>query len=386
MRFSFRVWRIAAKPGGGAAMQRRLSPGLQGVTCDIRAVTARMRPWDRNWVGVKMAGIRQNIGVVDPATTLACARRVLALEAEAVADLASRLDVNFHTAVMRMLACRGRVVVTGMGKSGLIGRKAAATLASTGTPAFFLHAAEGSHGDLGMVTGHDVVLALSNSGETPEVLQLLPAFKRLGATVVALVGQPSSTLGRLADVVLDMSVSREACPLNLAPTSSTTAALALCDALAIALLEARGFHADQFALLHPGGTLGRRLLLRVADVMRTGEDIPTVDERTPLHQAIIHMSEKRMGMTGVLDSNRRLRGIITDGDLRRLLQRDEGVLNHVAADVMTPHPRTIAAQALAAQAIRLMEDARITTLFVVDDAGDIQGALHLHDLLEAGLS
>ncbi|NGZ05401.1 MAG: KpsF/GutQ family sugar-phosphate isomerase [Magnetococcales bacterium] len=313
------------------------------------------------------------------------ARRVLAMEAEAIMAMANRLDGRFEQAVTLLFACRGRIVVTGIGKSGMIGRKIAATLASTGAPAFFLHPAEGSHGDLGMVTCQDVILLLSNSGETGEVLGLLPVFKRLGVPMIALTGRLDSTLGRMSDVVLDIRVEREACPMDLAPTDSTTAALAMGDALAVCLLEKRQFGPEQFALLHPGGSLGRKLLVRVADRMHTGERIPCVSEEDSVRQALFEMTAKRFGMTGVLDDRGRLSGVLTDGDLRRLLEQDANPLERRVGEVMTRAPKVIAADALAAEAARIMERSKITGLFVVSLERTPIGVIHLHDLLEAGL-
>ncbi|MBF0293951.1 MAG: KpsF/GutQ family sugar-phosphate isomerase [Magnetococcales bacterium] len=314
------------------------------------------------------------------------ARRILRMEAEAILAMADRLDDGFARAVRLLLACKGRVVVTGMGKSGMIGRKIAATLASTGAPAFFLHPAEGSHGDLGMVTRTDVVVLLSNSGETGEILALLPVFKRLGVPMIALTGRIGSTLARMSDVVLDIAVEREACPMGLAPTSSTTAALAMGDALAVAVLEQRDFGPEQFAFLHPGGSLGRRLLVRVADLMHTGERIPLVREEDAVREALFEMTAKRFGMTGVTDATGRLAGIITDGDLRRRLETDPDMLARRAREIMTPRPRIVAAAALAVEAMRLMEEAKITCLFVVALDGQPEGVIHLHDLLKAGLA
>ena len=313
------------------------------------------------------------------------ARKTLRTEAAAILALAERLDDRFALAVARILACRGRVVVTGMGKSGLIGHKISSTLSSTGTPSFYLHPAEGSHGDIGMVRRQDVLLALSNSGETPEVIALLPMIKRLGTGLISLVGRLDSTLARISDVVLDVSVAQEACPLGLAPTCSTTAALAMGDALAVALLEARGFGPDEFALLHPGGSLGKKLLLRVADRMHGRERIPMVPESGRVRDAMLEMTAKRFGMTGVADASGRLAGIITDGDLRRWLERDERLLERRCGEIMTPAPKTIAPEALAVEAVRIMEDCKITSLFVKDAQGDVVGVIHLHDLLEAGL-
>ncbi|MBF0339517.1 MAG: KpsF/GutQ family sugar-phosphate isomerase [Magnetococcales bacterium] len=313
------------------------------------------------------------------------ARGVLGMEAEAILAMAERLDEGFVRAVELMFACRGRVVVSGIGKSGMIGRKIAATLASTGAPALFLHPAEGSHGDLGMVTRQDVVMLLSNSGETWEVLALLPVFKRLGVPLIALTGRLDSTLGRSSDVALDIGVAREACPMGLAPTSSTTAALAMGDALAVCLLEKREFGPEQFAFLHPGGSLGRRLLVRVADRMHTGARIPRVRESDPVQNALFEMTAKRFGMTGVVDAEGRLTGVITDGDLRRLLEREKDPLNRLAGEIMTRHPKVIAADALAAEAVRVMETLKITSLLVVSGEQIPTGVIHLHDLLEAGL-
>lgn len=284
-----------------------------------------------------------------------------------------------------LLECKGRVVVSGMGKSGHIGNKVAATLASTGTPAFFLHPAEASHGDIGMITHDDVVLALSNSGETPELLTILPAIKRLGVPLVVMTGKPSSTLAKAANVVLDVSVPEEACPHNLAPTASTTATLAVGDALAVAILEARGFTQEDFARSHPGGTLGRRLLLRIEDVMRTGEQLPAVGPDASLRDGLIEMSRKGLGMTAIVDSQGKVLGIFTDGDLRRTLDRDADLRSKSMADVMTPNPKTVRPDMLAAEAVHLLESSRITQLLVVDDQHVLVGALNVHDLFRAGV-
>jgi arabinose-5-phosphate isomerase len=308
---------------------------------------------------------------------------VLRVEAEALAALPARIGEPFARACELMLACRGRVVVSGMGKSGHVARKIAATLASTGTPSFFMHPAEASHGDLGMVTRDDVLLALSNSGATEELLAIVPMVRRRGAGLIAMTGSASSPLASLADVHLDASVEREACPLNLAPTASTTAALALGDALAVALLDARGFGPEDFASSHPGGSLGRRLLTHVADVMRTGDALPVVPGDASLVAAVLEITRKRMGMTAVLDDERRLLGVFTDGDLRRLLERDGDIRGLGVAQVMTRTPATIAPNALAVEAVRIMEDRRINQLLVVDAAGRLAGALHIHDLLAA---
>ncbi|HIJ84852.1 MAG: KpsF/GutQ family protein [Magnetococcales bacterium] len=322
---------------------------------------------------------------------LEVARRTLHLESQAIQAMADRLDGRFEVAVDLLLACRGRVVVTGMGKSGLIGQKIAATLSSTGTPALFLHPAEGSHGDLGMLTRQDCAIALSNSGETAEVVAIMPVVKRLGIPLIGLLGRINSTLAKMSDVVLDVSVAREACPLGLAPTSSTTAALAMGDALAVSLLEKRGFNADQFALFHPGGSLGKKLLLKVADLMHTGSQIPLVPEHESGREAILEMTAKRFGMTGVVNRAGALVGIITDGDLRRHLERGSSLLTQKAGELMTANPKTIAPEALAAEALHRMEEKKITTLFVCSESGDndnlgaVVGVIHLHDLLQAGL-
>jgi arabinose-5-phosphate isomerase len=284
-----------------------------------------------------------------------------------------------------LLACTGRVVVSGMGKSGHIGGKIAATFASTGTPAFFLHPAEASHGDLGMVTKGDAVLAISYSGETAELLTILPLFKRMGARLITMTGNPQSTLSREADVHLDVSVPAEACPLNLAPTASTTAALAMGDALAVALLKHRGFTEADFARSHPGGALGRRLLLHVSDVMRRGDDLPMVRPETPLTEGLLEMSRKRLGLTAVVDSDRKVVGIFTDGDLRRALDRRVGIHESTMADVMTRGARTVSPNELAAEAVLMMEKHSVNGLLVLDEAGRLVGALNVHDLLRAGV-
>jgi len=302
-----------------------------------------------------------------------------------VEALLPRLDARFAEACQLCLACQGRVVVTGMGKSGHIARKVAATLASTGTPAFFLHPAEAGHGDLGMITRSDLLLALSNSGETPEIVLLLPQLKRLGVPLITLTGHPASTLGRTAAVVLDVSVPEEACPLNLAPTASTTATLAMGDALAVALLEARGFTKQDFALAHPGGSLGRRLLLHVEQVMRTGEAVPRVRPDTSLRDGLLEMSRKGLGMTVVVDETDRMVGIFTDGDLRRTLDGQIDVHATRMSAVMTQSGKSIPARALAAEAVHLMELHRITALPVIDAQGKLIGALNVHDLLRAGV-
>jgi arabinose-5-phosphate isomerase len=314
------------------------------------------------------------------------ARETLAIEARAVQALAERLDASFDQALRIVLACRGRVVVTGMGKSGHVGRKIAATLASTGTPAMFVHPAEASHGDLGMITPDDVVLAISNSGESEELTAILPLIKRMGVPLVAMTGRPQSTLARHADVVLDAAVEKEACPHNLAPTASTTAQLALGDALAVALLDARGFKADDFARSHPGGALGRKLLTHVADVMRSGEELPRVRPEAGLMELMREMSAKGLGMSAIVDAQDRVQGIFTDGDLRRLIERagnEVDLRTLTARQVMHAQPRTIRAEALAVEAAELMEAHRITSVLVVDAEGRLVGALNSHDLMRA---
>lgn len=321
---------------------------------------------------------------LNAAQVIARARDVLAIESAAVAALAGHIDDRFVAACRLIYACTGRVVVTGMGKSGHIGDKIAATLASTGTPAFFLHAAEASHGDIGMITPADVLLALSNSGETAELVALLPVIKRMNVGLIAVTGKPQSTLGRAADVVLDVSVPKEACPLNLAPTASTTATLAMGDALAVALLDARGFTEEDFARSHPGGSLGRRLLLHVEDVMRTGEQLPAVSPTTALRDGLLEMSRKGLGMTTIVDAQQRVVGVFTDGDLRRILD-ERFDPNGEMREVMTSNPKTIRPRMLAAEAVHIMETSRITALPVVDDQNVLVGALNVHDLLRAGV-
>lgn len=311
------------------------------------------------------------------------AREVLRIESNAVAEIAQRVDASFGEAVRVIMNCRGRVVVSGIGKSGHVARKIASTLASTGTPAFFVHAAEAGHGDLGMITRDDVVIAISYSGESDELLTIVPLVKRGGAKLITMTGSAQSSLARDADVVLDTHVSKEACPLNLAPTASTTATLALGDALAVALLDARGFNRDDFARSHPGGALGRRLLTHVRDVMRTGTDVPSVPHTASFSEAILEMSNKRMGMTAILDDSGRVIGIFTDGDLRRALEKVADVMSAPVADVMTRHPRTIGPDHLAVEAVELMELHKVHGLLVVADDGRLVGALNIHDLLRA---
>jgi arabinose-5-phosphate isomerase len=316
-------------------------------------------------------------------SALASARRTLKIEAGAVAAVADRLDDGFARAVALILGCRGRTVVSGIGKSGHIAHKIASTLASTGTPAFFVHPAEASHGDLGMVTPEDVMIALSNSGESEELLTIVPLIKRRGARLIAITGNPSSSLAREADVHLDAGVTEEACPLGLAPTASTTAALALGDALAVALLEARGFGADDFAQSHPGGSLGRRLLTHVRDVMRQGAAMPSVPIGALLPEAILEISRKGMGMTAILDTDGRIAGIFTDGDLRRTLEKPLDLRTLPIQQVMSPRPRTIQSDRLAVEAVKLMEDHRISQVLVADQDNRLIGALNMHDLFRA---
>jgi arabinose-5-phosphate isomerase len=311
------------------------------------------------------------------------AERVLRLEAEAIAALVPRLDEGFDQAVELLLRCRGRVIVTGMGKSGLIGRKIAATLASTGTPAYFLHPAEGVHGDLGIVARGDVVVALSNSGETDELLAILPVLKRLGIPIVLLTGSVTSTLARQSEVVLDVAVAEEACPMNLAPTCSTTAALAMGDALAMTLLELRGLRPEDFAALHPRGGLGWRTLFRVADLMHRGEEVPTVSADALMKDVILEMTRKRLGITTVVDREGRLLGVITDGDLRRAHLRPEPIADLTAGQVTTYNPKTVDAGELAAKALEIMETFAITSLIIVDAERRPTGIIHMHDILRA---
>ena len=320
---------------------------------------------------------------MDRERVLGLAERVLRLEAAGILELCSRLDDRFIAAVELIHGCAGRVIVTGMGKSGLVGRKIAATLASTGTPAYFLHPAEGVHGDIGMVARGDVVMALSNSGETDEVLAVLPTIKRLGIPLILLTGMVASTLARQADVVLDAGVREEACPMNLAPTSSTTAALAMGDALAMALLDLRGLRPEDYAALHPRGSLGWKALFKVRDLMHTGEAVPAVATSAAMKEALEEMSAKRMGMTTVVDARGRLSGVITDGDLRRRQLAHGSLLDHRAEECMTRHPRCIGADDLAATALSVMETHAITHLVITDAAGRPAGVIRLQDILRA---
>ncbi len=316
------------------------------------------------------------------------AQDVLRMEAESILELVPRIDENFSAAVQLILDCDGRTVITGMGKSGLIGRKMAATLASTGTPSFYLHPAEGIHGDLGMVTSHDVVIALSNSGETGEVLNILPSLRRIGAKIIAMVGNPVSTLGKNADVVLNVGVTKEACPLGLAPTSSTTAALAYGDALALALLEKHHFTASQFAIFHPGGSLGRKLLLTVGDIMHKGEENPTVKGDTIVQDALFVITDIGLGAVSVVDEEGVMQGVLTDGDIRRGLRKGVDFLQRPVSELMTKNPKTITQDKLAAEALHLMESNKpkpITVLPVLDEQRKVIGLLHMTDLVRQGV-
>ncbi len=319
----------------------------------------------------------------EPGDAIAVARQVLDIEARAIQHLMTRLDASFADAVALIMACRGRVVVSGIGKSGHVARKIASTLASTGTPAFFVHPAEASHGDLGMVTRDDVFIGLSNSGESGELLAILPVLKRQGAKLIAMSGNAQSSLAAQSDVHLYAGVEMEACPLNLAPTASTTVALALGDALAVALMRARGFTRDEFALSHPGGALGRRLLTMVSDVMRTGAAIPSVTENVTIVEAMLESSRGAMGMTAIVDAARRVKAIFTDGDLRRAIEKGVDLKRTPVGQVMTAGPRTITPGRLAAEAVEIMERNKVNQLLVVDGGGVLVGALNMHDLLRA---
>ena len=316
---------------------------------------------------------------------LTSAKRTIKMEADAVEQLLGRLDENFVTACQTMLDCEGRVVITGMGKSGHIGNKIAATLASTGTPAFFVHPGEACHGDLGMITKNDVVIAISNSGSTVEVVTILPLIKRLGIPLISMTGNAESVLSKAACANLDVSVESEAFPLNLAPTTSTTVTLAMGDALAIALLESRGFSAEDFAFSHPSGALGRKLLLRVTDIMHKDSQVPRVKADQPLHQALLVMTEKGFGMTTVVSDDNTLLGVFTDGDLRRIVDGKVDINSATMADVMSANPKTINGEILAAQALKIMEDSTITALIVEDENHHPIGVLHMHDILRAGV-
>lgn len=323
--------------------------------------------------------------MTDKNKILALARQVLSIEADAIRDMSQRLDDRFVMALECCLACRGRIILSGMGKSGHVAGKIASTLASTGTPAFFVHPGEASHGDLGMITREDVVIALSNSGESPEVIAILPLIKRLGAKLIAMTGNPLSTMATEADVHLDASVAQEACPLGLAPTASTTAALALGDALAVALLDARGFGKEDFARSHPGGALGRRLLVHVEDIMHTGERLPTVRHDATLSDALLEMTNKGLGMAAIVNDDNRILGVFTDGDLRRHLDRPLDIRQTPIREVMSGHPHAIRPNRLAAEAVQFMEKHKINGLLVADEDGRLVGAFNMHDLLRAGV-
>ena len=321
-------------------------------------------------------------------TMLKHAQDVLRMEAEAILELVPRVDANFAAAISLILECPGRTVITGMGKSGIIGRKMAATFASTGTPSFYLHPAEGIHGDLGMVTADDVVIALSNSGETGEILNILPSLRRIGAKIIAMVGNANSTLAKNSDVVLDVGVEKEACPLGLAPTSSTTAALAYGDAIALALLQKRNFTASQFAVFHPGGSLGRKLLLTVGNIMHKGDENPLVSAETTVQEALFVITDKGLGAVSVVDESGKMLGVLTDGDIRRGLSKGVDFLQRSVADLMTKAPKYITADKLAAQALHLMESNQpkpITVLPVVDEDMVVVGLLHMTDLVRQGV-
>lgn len=315
------------------------------------------------------------------------AKRVLRIEGEAIQNLSDKIDDNFTKAVDMLDQCRGKVIVIGIGKSGIVSQKIASTFACTGTPAFFLHPAEGIHGDIGMMSKGDVVLAISNSGESQEIIQLLPLIKRWGIKLIVITGKPSSVLARGGDVVLETGIKEEACPLGLVPTASTTATLALGDALALALLEKKGFKEDDFAMLHPGGALGRKLVLRVSDLMHKGDEIPLIQEDTLMKEGLLEMTSKRLGVAGICDKEGKLVGIITDGDLRRALEREDDLLNHQASEIMTGNPKTIVKDDLAAKALYEMEEGSITSLFILaeDAGGKPIGIIHMHDLLKAGV-
>jgi arabinose-5-phosphate isomerase len=322
---------------------------------------------------------------MNPETLKSMGRKALEIERAGLDALLPRIDDAFVHACQILLKCTGRVVVTGMGKSGHIGGKLAATFASTGTPAFFVHPGEASHGDLGMITRQDVVLALSYSGETEEMVRILPLIKRLAVPLISMTGKPNSSLARASDVHIDVSVAQEACPLNLAPTASTTATLAMGDALAVSLLEARGFTPEDFAMAHPGGSLGRKLLLKIADLMHTGDRLPRVSPDVTVSAALLEMTRKGLGMTAVVDKDDRILGVYTDGDLRRTLDHNIDVHRALITEVMTRGGKTVEADHLAAEAVQLMEKHKITALMVVDGAGKLKGAIHMHDLLRAGV-
>lgn len=321
----------------------------------------------------------------ETASIIDAARRVLRIESESVAGLIDRIDDTFAEVVKLLDQNRGHTIITGVGKSGLIGKKVASTFSSIGVPAFFLHAADGSHGDLGMISKGDLIIAISKSGETEEILKLLPTLNRMRCVLVAITGNPDSTLARRSDYTLDVSVAKEACMQDLIPTSSATAALAMGDALAVALLNVRGFKEEEFAQNHPGGSLGRKLLTTVQDVMHAGQGIPRVAENSNIYDVISEMSQKRLGMTLVMDTDGKLKGVITDGDLRRLIEKNKDISQAVARDFMGTRPKTIKKEALAAKAIGIMEEYAITSLVVSEDGKTPDGVIHLHDLLKAGI-
>ena len=316
------------------------------------------------------------------------ARQVLKIEAESILELIEKIDDNFVRAVELISKCKGKVVLTGIGKSGLVSKKIASTLASTGTPAIFMHPAEGIHGDLGMLSPKDIIIILSNSGETEEILQLIPLLKRMDLKMIIITGNPKSTLASRGDIIINVSVKEEACPWGLIPTSSTTAALAMGDALAIAVLKKKGFKEEEFAILHPGGSLGKRLLLRVEDIMHRGDEIPLITADTYMKDTLLEMTSKRLGVTGVVDKKKNLIGVITDGDLRRALEKYDDLLNRKASEIMTTNPKRIRNDALAAQALHMMEEHAITSLFVYKGKrrNRVIGIVHMHDLLKEGIS
>jgi len=353
-----------------------------GKTTTVASKPAPVQPGEKEKVRAQSASKNLANGLGSP--VLKFARRVIEMEASAVSQLAKRLNGQFEEAVELLLKCKGRVIVTGLGKSGIIGRKIAATLSSTGTPALFLHASEGIHGDLGLVKKGDMVIAISKSGSTDEVFQLFPIFRRFGVPVISIIGNPRSPMAEKSDLVLDASVEEEACPNNLAPTSSSTAALVMGDALALAILEERNFSPEDFALLHPGGSLGKKLWMKVEDLMHTGDDIPKVKPDTPVKEAILEMTSKRLGATTIVNEKEELLGIFTDGDLRRLVEKKRDFMELPASEVMSPNPKTAKPDALAAAALNQMEEHKITVLAVASGR-KLVGMLHLHDLLKAGV-
>lgn len=317
--------------------------------------------------------------------SLETAKRVLRIEAEAIQNLIQKINHNFLEAIEVIFLCKGKIIVTGVGKSGIIGRKIAATLTSTGTPAFFFHSADGMHGDLGIITKQDIILAISNSGETKEIIDLLPFIKRKGIKLICITSKSNSTLAKCSDITLDIGIEKEACPLNLAPTASSTATLALGDALAITLLEKRNFRQEDFVTIHPGGSLGKKLFFKVSDLMHVHQDIPKVTINTSMKDTLTEMSSKKLGFTCVIDQEEKLVGIITDGDLRRLLEKTQDIWSLSAKEVMTKNPKTIAKEDLATKAVAIMENYAITSLVIIDNNKKIEGVIHLHDLLKAGV-